>query len=635
MQKSILAKIISLALALILLFSLSLCLVACNKGGDDDDDSSDNQNAEGGDENENSKPKEDYHSKVVVPAYKDFERGTVDFKDVSYSRPDFEAVIAKISSVTDVIEENTLTFEEQIRKITELEDDYNNVLTMYAFANIYNSKDSSSKYWNDEYSYITSGYPKFAESIEDMFVAAANSPHAERFEEEYFGDELIEKYKDGGKFTDEMIELWAKEEALESAYSSLSTATVEVTYRNVTDSVDNILAFYRDKYGETSTEYLKAYTVCMGEYDEKVDEKSLEIFMDLIKLRHEIASELGHNSYMDYGYEVLDRDYSKEQLSRFLDDVCEYVVPAYLRLKYFVLTPYFMSNEPSEISLDVLINNGYTVLSEVDSELGNIYHYMLQHGLYDIELSETNRNDGAFTTYLDTYNAPFIFMSASGNVSDYSTLFHEFGHFADGYINYNSQTSIDCKELSSQGLEYLMLLKLGDTLDAKDMQYLTLRQLSNAMETLIYQSFYAKLEELIYELPSDSITEEKLNEQVVIAAEKFGLNTEYVNDISVAFIPHIFLYPFYVQSYAVSVVPALELYFKELENERSGLMSYRIMIERNEVDLSFEEALENAFLTSPFEDGILRTITDKIYYHLSGQHIYSEDKNQTDNLNAA
>ena len=156
---------------------------------------------------------------------------------------------------------------------------------------------------------------------------------------------------------------------------------------------------------------------------------------------------------------------------------------------------------------------------------------MLQYGLYDVDLSKTNRNRGSYVTYIKGYDAPYLFMSASGTVSDYTTLLHEFGHFADSFINNDSPTSIDQSEISSQALSYLMLTKMGDFLSTEDTAYLIETAMLDALMTLILQGFYAKVEELIYALPLERITKEELDAQVIAAAEQFSLNTNYFNDI--------------------------------------------------------------------------------------------------------
>ena len=629
MHKRILKSILSLILCLCIIFSVALTLVAC---------SASEGNNGSGDNNPSSDIENDYHDKIVVPEYKDYQRGTINFKDISYTRPNYTTTIENIRSVIAAIEKNEISFDEQIERIIALEDEYNHILTMYSLANIYNSKDTSLKFWNTEYTYVASNYPLFAEAIEDLFVAAANSTLAEKFEEEYFGEGLIEKYRDGGKFTEAMIELWANEEQLEAEYSSISTDSVEITYNGITDTLNNLLDFYKQKYGESSREYLSHSSLICTQYREKLNAEYLRIFISLIKTRKEIARELGNRSYLDYAYESLGRDYTSAEASKYLDDISEYIVPVYNVLYLSAFIPYFYPDgmakpaiEASGVTLDVLINNGYDILEDADSGLTEIYAYMLQHGLYDIELNGENRMPTSFTTYLDQYNAPFVFISALGNITDYSTLFHEFGHFYDSYINYNSEASIDQKEISSQGLEYLMLHFADEKISKKDQVYLKYSMLRGALETLVIQGFYAKSEELIYALDYDDITKENIDKEIKSAADMFGLNSQMIDVSYLYSIPHLYLYPFYVQSYAVSIAPALEMYFMEKENPGTGFEAYLELVDRTgEEDLTLKEALKKSGLTDPFKKNYLRTIANDIYNAIIGKSYYEEDSVKND-----
>lgn len=631
MLKNAYKRLISLVLVVALCSSFLFTLASCSMGGGNEGNEiggsaeGESQFGSGNEEApENGDDGGDYHSKITAPTYKEYPRDTINFGEIEYKRPNFEAVIADFSDVIYLIQRNELSYDEQLARIEALEVGYGNILTMHSLANIYNSKDTSSSFWNAEYAYVTRNYPAFARIIEKLFVTAANSPYAEQFEE-YFGDDLIEEYKDGGNLTDELVALWTEEEKLEAEYLSISTATVKVSYKGKTDTVDNILSEYLSKYGETSLEYITASGVCMQEYKAKTDELSKEILIELIKIRRLIADELNIDSYMGYAYDKYGRDYEPQQMKKFYDDVSKYVVPVYASLASLVFYSYFQTTLPSEVTLDTVINETYSAIKVKDEELADIYNYMLLFNLFDIEKASVNRQNNAFTAYLNDYDAPFIFISASGNVTDYSTLIHEFGHFADAYINDNSSTSIDRKEISSQALEYLMLLNMGDALHSKDLQYLTYSMMSGALETLIYQGFYGKLEELIYALPYDMITEENLNSAVVESATLFGLNTDYVNDISVAFIPHIFIYPFYVQSYCTSILPALEMYFMESTEKGSGFAAYKNIIDRTENDLDFVSSIEAAGLTSPFKDGAIRDIADDIHYAVVGIHFFIND----------
>ena len=289
-------------------------------------------------------------------------------------------------------------------------------------------------------------------------------------------------------------------------------------------------------------------------------------------------------------------------------------------LSYTTLAKYVYQDssvKATEIKLEDLINSARDLVGEVDERFGDIFDYMLQHGLFDVELMEEGRNTGAFVTYLVDYEAPFLFVSAEGNVTDYPTLLHEFGHFIDAFTNYNSDASIDQKEISSQALEYLMLTRLNSVLSASDTLYLRDTQMLNALMTLIFQGFYAKAEELIYALPYDKITKENLDAEIVKAAKAFSLNTNYINDVSAIFITHTFIYPFYVQSYCTSLIPALEIYFMEIENEGSGFAAYKKLIDRNGESFTLEEALEDAGIASPFKEDIVLELAGKILSYVS------------------
>ena len=154
-------------------------------------------------------------------------------------------------------------------------------------------------------------------------------------------------------------------------------------------------------------------------------------------------------------------------------------------------------------------------------------------------------------------------------------------------------------------------------LDKNDIKYLTDTQMLNAMIALIFQGFYAKAEELIYNIPLQSISKESLDEAVVTAAKKFNLNTKYINDVSAIFITHTFLYPGYVISYCTSLVPSLEIYFMEIENEGSGFAAYKELVDRRGEKFTLEESLADAGVASPFEDNIVHELAEKITYYVN------------------
>ena len=598
-------KLLALLLLLVTLLFTSISLVSCLDGGTAPPSAS---GGGGGDKYDKDG--------IIIPDSSDDARGTVDFSDITYERPDVDAAVKAFEELRRTIEENRTDVSQQIEAIVELEPLYTRVNTMLTYANLRSSMDTKSEYWSAEYEYISSSYPRLSKAIEDMLVAAATSPHAERFESDYFGEGLIEEYADGGDYTDALVALMEEEAELVSDYTSLSGATVVITYEGVSATYDEMLSLLADKYGNGSTDYRISARDCEALYETALLDTSVDILVELFKVRRRIGTELGDGSYMPYAYRNIYHDYTEEDFYSFISDVREYILPVYASLSSYIFSRLDLT-ELSELDRVGLINGAYEVLGETSPELLEVYSYMLEHGLYDIYPSSDSRFEGAFTTYLEEYSAPFLFISTEGTALDYSTLFHELGHFADSYFNYNATTSLDLSEVSSQALEFMMMTRLRGTVGEDDLELMEACLMESALSTIIFQSFYAAFEHLAYGLHLDDIDEESLSVTVVKAAEMTGLNSEVLCDVGYVLIPHIFRYPFYVQSYCTSAAAALEIYFKELEDEGEGFATYLELLVREE-DMTFVEYLEDAGLSSPFESGALRRLANKIHRELLG-----------------
>ena len=362
-----------------------------------------------------------------------------------------------------------------------------------------------------------------------------------------------------------------------------------------------------------------------------------EILLDLIKVRRLIADELGYSSYLTYAYDVRGYDYEASDMFSLIKDVGQYLAPVESGLQSSVFYHYFLSNyQPTANSITV-INNLYKVYTRLGGDYADAYSYMLQHGLYDVSGKKDNRYDGAFATYLETNSSPYLFMTASGFVRDYTTLAHEFGHFLDNYINYGNDDSLVVSEISSQGLELLTLLNLKNTLHSAEYGYLEYYTLYTFLNSaLLVQSFYAAFEHMVYELSYDEITvseiENVINEAYLMV---FGDNENFDADISYVNITHIALYPFYVESYVTSAMVSLEIFFAESEKtgaKDEGFKLYEALIRRDGTDMTFAERLESAGLTSPFESGAIKEIANNIYFQITGKYYYKQSNNE---VNAA
>ena len=557
---------------------------------------------------------------VITPEFKDYGRGTVNFDELTYERPDIAAVIAAFEAVNAQIRANEKTVDELIELIDELNEPYEQVYTMYTISEINNSRDSSVAFWADEYEYISTNLSAFSQAIEDMYVAAAQSPNKTEFEEKYFLESLDE-YVDGGVYTDALVELLADEAELIAEYNAFSTATVEITLKDGTKGTVDALM-------ESVPENKKQATLAlyMQYYQDEVTRLSTDIYVELVKVRMLIADEMGKDSYLEVAYEDLGHEYTPEQMVAFLKSIKGTVaISSDLYMNNF----YHLYNEiePSANPVDV-INELYALYGEVDTEIADIYAYMLQHGLYDVAPAGGNRLEAAYTTYIYSNASPFIFMTATEKYSDYVTLSHEFGHFVDNYINYGNQASLDLSEVYSTAWSYLTLLELEDemcttTAGEKAYRYMLHNEMSMISDTLMYQGYLAAFEHLVFGLEYDEVSKESI-EALMDDAQRmtWGYEIEELAAWDAVLMVHTVEYPCYVQSYCTSLVAAVEIMLMEIEEEGAGLAAFKTLVDREGFeDLTFEEQLERAGIASPLRTlstvemikGVYRYITGKDY----------------------
>lgn len=615
--------------AIILLLCMLTSLFACSKPKDTVD--GDEPYTDGSENTSN--PNVNREPTIVVPQYKDYGRGSVNFTDIVYSRPNIQAVIDAFKSATDTVYKNEKSIAEQILEIHALESYIENTETMYSIVEIYQSKDASSEFWKSEREYMSVNYPKLSQAVEDLLVACAKSEHKKAFEDDYF-EYSLDEYVGGGIYTDAVVELMQTEAELEAKYSSLSTSTVEIEYKRIgTDkvfagTVDEVKDMLREYFGADEKAYKNALTLVNELYYQKLTAISKPIYVELIKVRRLIADELGYSNYGELAYDNLGYEYSTSDMLALLKDVGEYVAPVAMTLEYDVFYDYFLSNVQTTVDRVKLINTLYRVYSSLGGEYSDAYSYMLQHGLYDVSGKQENRFDGAFSTYLEANSSPYLFMTTSGFITDYTTLAHEFGHFLDGYINYGADESLATMEVSSQALELLTLLKLNNHLNTQEYQYIEYYTVFTFLgSVLMTQSFYSAFEHMAYSLSYDEITEEKL-EETVDAAFTMIFGDEAVSNASLSnvIITHTVLYPFYVESYVTSAFVSLDIFFAESNQATEGFKLYEALIKRDGENLGFIERIQNTGIDSPFKDGKVKETANNLYYYIKNEYFYKSDE---------
>ncbi len=510
---------------------------------------------------------------VSPPFYADDRESFSDFK---YSPPDPSALITSINEAKKDICDSSLCFEQKRASLKALEKPLADLMTMKSYSSIMSSRTSAEEYYSEEFRRISLAYPDVMAALDSLLVTLAASPDADRFEENCFGEGFKDKY-DRSRYTEQLTLLLKEEADLEAEFLLLSKSNKQ---RSIA---------------------------------------SAELFIQLLKVRSQIASELGYESYTEYAYELLGHDQTPAETEIYLNELSRDAVSVYSELSS-TFSRYFKSHDKPQTSREELINSLYLAYEEADSELARAYACMLGRKMYDVELQAPGRSDGSFTVYLGALSSPFAFVTTKGEPDDYLTLSHEFGHFYDLYKNSGESPSLDLAEVSSEALELLSVSALSSELSEEEYRYLYHYAMEETLRTLIFQSFYSRIEHEAYSLSEQQLTLDKLDSIVKECADEMNLRASGLSDIM---IDHFVLSPLYVQSYATALPVSLEIFFAEIDEPGEGFRLYRALVEGDAE--SFAERLEHAGLRSPFEKGQSRLICDRIYYALKGTHFFKED----------
>ena len=522
------------------------------------------------------------------------------FSEMNYYRPDFDKLSSDVGAVTEALDSG-----EDIDRVIELlevcMDDYYEFSTMYSLANIYNCKDLRDEYYADEYSWCSEHGSLVSQLFDEMYYACAGSSLGPELEEEYFWEGFCEDYADPNDsyYNDVTVALMQEESELISRYREMM-ADPTITYNGKERSVHELLD---ELSGYNYLNALKAYY-------EKYNEPLAEIYIELMRVRTDMATEMGFSSCeeMEFSF-TFDRDYTPEDAARFVQGVKTYIVPLYIQADKDGLS-YNVSY--SKLNSDDLYLNLKGIMTDIGGDCLDAFEFMSEYELYDIEPNPYKANS-SFQTYLDMYEAPFIFVNPNGNTGDLLTFVHEFGHYTDAYVNFDAAETIDLAECYSQGLEFLSLSHMGNVLSDKKVDELRFAKTLDAMDTFIQQASFADFESKAHAIGPDGLSAQKLNELSLQAAKDFGYCPagfeEYMQYVWMD-ITHFFEYPFYVISYPVSLEIAMQIYALELEEEGKGLEKYFEMLPRD-YDTFMETVLGNG-LDSPFDESSLAATADVI-----------------------
>ena len=551
------------------------------------------------------------------------------FSEMPYERPDIEALKAQSEELISAIE-NAESAEEQIRHIESYFEMSTHVETMSALANVRHTIDTRDEFWDKENDFNDENLPLLMETGQRLQKAMLESKFRPQLEEK-FGSLLFKNYEISQRtFKPEMVELMQKENKLSSEYQKLyASASVEF------DGKTMPLPMLRPYKQSTDRAVRRAAYEVEGKFFDSHREELDRLYDELVKNRTAQARMLGHENYLQLGYDRLGRNcYGTEDVARFRDQIANDLVPIVKKvkdsqrarlglekLKYWDDLVLFADGNPvPKGTADDILAAGLEMYHKLSPETAEFIDHMYDNDLLDV-LSKDGKAPGGYCCYFYEFHSPFIFSNFNGTSGDVDVLTHEAGHgFAawramkKGYITELLSPTIEACECHSMSMEFLTSpyhhLFFGD-----DTRKYEIAHCEESLTFIPYGCLVDEFQTRVYENPD--MTPAERNELWLKLEKKYrpwndfedlpfyGRGAGWQRQL------HIYLHPLYYIDYCMAQTVAFQFWMAYLRDRDDAWKRYIEFVDKGGTK-TFEELVREADLKVPYDDGCIKEIGEGV-----------------------
>lgn len=346
---------------------------------------------------------------------------------------------------------------------------------------------------------------------------------------------------------------------------------------------------------------------------QEMNDQYYEILDHLIKVRTEIASQLGYISYIDMAYKKnLRFDYGENDLSVFRQQINKLFTPVCDEIHHsnaILDVNTLFKTEPE------LIHAIQEMFSDISKESGHYIKDIIENGYYDLANRPDKRSDNFGCSMLAQIKMPFAMGNYSNRSYDALMFIHELAH---GYAFYTAarkqklydyqRSTSSVNEIHSKTMEhfaYPYLDRFVGNQKKDSIRY----HLYRTMDNLPYRCAIDEFEHAIYkdihmsrkkrcELWADIVR--RYMPWVVINQDDIKNGTYWPNQ------SHLFTCPFYYIEYDVAQMSVFEFYAHSKQNYQASWNDYNRLCQ-NGGSKGYSELLMESNLSNPFlEDNVTK-----------------------------
>ena len=551
------------------------------------------------------------------------------FCEMQYVRPDGEALLQKIREATMQLRDSG-DFETAKTIFWSVQEEATHFETMSSLAYVRNTINTKDAFYEKEMEYLFGIQPRLNVEMKAFHEVLLASAFLADFEKE-LGELYVQQIKADIRLTDACnVELQVKESMLKQEYSKTAAAPT-TQFHGEELNFYGLLKKMQSDDRLIRKEAMEAWAALYESISEKLD----SIYTELMKLRLQMAENLGFSSYEEMVFLKMGRyTYTPEDLAVFRRQVCEHVVPICEKLfenqrqrlgidtlHYYDESIVFPDGNAMPIgTTQELLEKAGNMYREISKETGDFFDFMLAYDLFDLETRNGKQQGGYCTTFPD-YKAPFIFSNFNGTDADIDVLTHEAGHSFEAYeamrrIPLTEQTfsTSEVAEIHSMSMEFFtypwMELFFGEHAEKYRKSHLW-----DALECVPYMACVDEFQHRVYEEKLfDAMERRKIwseLEKKYMPWRDYDGNAFLENGGFWMQKQHIFMEPFYYIDYALARFGSLEYYGHMMQDYQSAWEDYYHLCCAGG-SRSYPELLKIGNLSSPLEEGTVKKILDSI-----------------------
>lgn len=556
------------------------------------------------------------------------------FCDMPYERIDFEKVKEELLGLMEAFK-MAKSAQEQFeihKKYYRLSD---KVSTQVTLASIRHSMDTTDAFYEKEKAYYDEQVPAYSNLSVEYLKLLYHSLYREELEQ-IIGPVAFKNMELSFRSVSEaVIPLMQEENALVTEYEKL-LAGAKIDWDGETLNLSLLGPYLKHKDPKVRRKAYEKQNAFFMSIEDKLD----ELYDKLVKNRMLQAKELGFETYTELGYLRMQRNsYQREQVENLRRQVKEVFVPFAeslyeQRRKRLGLSKMYFSDEqvygtkgnPQPFGTpEEILEAGQKMYGELSKETREFFDFMIENELLDV-FGRKTKAVGGYMTYIPDYKSPFIFANFNGTSDDVNVITHECGHAFQGYlasedlIREHADIGMETAEIHSMSMEFFAepwysLFFAGEEAKA----YQEMHQ-EDAVLFIPYGCMVDEFQHRIYDKPDMTPAERKS-----VWKELEHVYKPHLDYGSLQFFAdggywqrqhHIYSFPLYYIDYVIAQLCAFEYKNKMQENYEEAWKSYLKLCRLSASDY-FENLLQKAGLRSPFEDGCIREIVDKLRKDIS------------------